>query len=73
MTHGLAQFRASELVGKARSALELMEASPDGDAGFDAIHEALRIALENQMMIAETLDLIKKEFDKFEAGLDKIL
>ena len=30
-------------------------------------------ALENQMKIAETLDLIKQEFDKFEEGLNKIL
>lgn len=73
MTHGLAQFRASELVDKARGALELMETASDGEAALDAVHESLRVALENQMKIAETLDLIKKEFDKFEAGLDQIL
>lgn len=73
MTHGLAHFRSGELVEKARGALELMEAASEGEAGLDAVQESLRVVLENQMKIAETLDLIKKEFDKFEAGLDQIL
>lgn len=83
--HGLTKFDAKALVDKAQSALELLESTrdggkPDGDnpdgneaAGADAMHETLRVVLENQMRIAETLDLIKKEFDKFEEGLGKIL
>ena len=73
MTHGLTQFKASEIIEKARGVLELMDRHVDGDAGADARHEGLRVALENQMKIAETLDLIKQEFDKFEEGLNKIL
>ena len=73
MTHGLAQFRANELADKARSVLDLLDKNLDGEGALDAVHEGLRVALENQMKIAETLDLIKQEFDKFEAGLDKIL
>ena len=73
MTHGLAQFQADEIIDKARGVLDLMDKARDGDAAIDAIHEGLRTALENQMKIAETLDLIKKEFDKFEEGLSKIL
>lgn len=73
MTHGLAHFRASEITEKARGVLDLLDKNQDGDGGLDAVHEGLRIALENQMKIAETLDLIKQEFDKFEEGLNKIL
>ena len=73
MTHGLAHFRADEIIEKARGALDLMERAADGEAAVDALHEVTRVVLENQMKIAETLDLIKKEFDKFEEGLDKIL
>ena len=73
MTHGLAQFRASEIAEKARGVLDLLDQNQDGDGALDAVHEGLRVALENQMKIVETLDLIKQEFDKFEAGLDKIL
>ena len=72
MTHGLAHFRANEIIEKARGVLDLMDKALEGDAAIDAVHEGLRAALENQMKIAETLDLIKKEFDKFEEGLDKI-
>ncbi len=73
MTHGLAHFRASELSDKARGVLDLLDDNQDGDGALDAINEGLRVALENQMKIVETLDLIKQEFDKFEAGLNKIL
>ena len=73
MTHGLARFRANELADKARSVLDLLDKNLEGESALDAVYEGLRVALENQMKIAETLDLIKQEFDKFEAGLDKIL
>ena len=73
MTHGLAQFRAADIAEKARGVLDLLDRNEIGDAAIDAIHEGLRVTLENQVKIAETLDLIKQEFDKFEAGLDKIL
>lgn len=75
MAHGLNKFDAQELIDKARGALQLIDKTPEqgDDASLDAAHETLRVVLENQMRIAETLDLIKKEFDKFEEGLGKIL
>lgn len=75
MAHGLTHFKVVEIVDKAQSALQLLDSNATGDeaASVDAAHEALKIALENQVTIAETLDLIKIEFDKFEAGLSKIL
>lgn len=73
MTHGLTQFRANEISEKARGVLDLLDRNEEGESAIDAIHEGLKLTLENQIKIAETLDLIKQEFDKFEAGLDKIL
>ena len=75
MAHGLAKFDAKDLIDKARSASSLIDGSlePDKDLDADALVEILKITLENQIKIAETLDLIKQEFDKFEEGLSKIL
>lgn len=75
MSHGLAPFKARELIHKAEGALKLLESALENgtDSHHDATHEVLRVVLENQMKIVETLDLIKAEFDKFEEGLGKIL
>ena len=73
--HGLTQFKSSELIEQARQALEVIEtaSSKDMEMYADAAHEALKVALENQIRIAETLEKIKLEFDKFEDGINKIL
>ena len=73
--HGLTLFKSSELIDQARQAIEVIETSAGKDVEVyaDAAHEALRIALENQIKIAETLEKIKLEFDKFEDGINKIL
>lgn len=75
MAHGLAKFKAQDLIDKARSAASLLDASLEQhhELNADALVESLKIALENQVEIAGTLDLIKQEFDKFEEGLSKIL
>ena len=75
MPHGLTYFNAQELVDKAQGALKLIDSTLESgqDASFEATQETLRVVIENQMRIAETLDLIKQEFDKFEEGLGKIL
>ena len=75
MAHGLAKFKAQELIDKAQSATSLIDGSLEQhqELNADALVEILKIALENQVKIAETLDLIKQEFDKFEEGINKIL
>ena len=75
MAHGLAKFSAQDLIERAQSAASLIDASlePREDLSADALVEILKIALENQITIAETLGLIKQEFDKFEEGINKIL
>lgn len=75
MTHGLTTFQASAIIEQARDALELIEGSlgKTGAEYADAAQEAMRVALENQIRIAETLEKIKIEFDKFEDGINKIL
>lgn len=75
MAHGLAFFKARELVDKAEGALKLIDVDHGGDDGgqVEAAQEVLRVVLENQIRIAETLELIKQEFDKFEEGIGKIL
>ena len=73
--HGLTQFKSSEIIEAARQALEVIDTAPQKDieAYADAAHESLKVALENQIKIAEVLEKIKMEFDKFEDGLNKIL
>ena len=73
--HGLTSFKSSELIEQARQALDLIDNSMGkNNADYaDAAQEAMRVALENQIKIAETLEKIKIEFDKFENGLNKIL
>ena len=73
--HGLTMFKASEIIEQARQGVELIDTSEGADvpALLEATHEALRLALANQVRIAETLEKIKMEFDKFEDGLGKIL
>ena len=75
MTHGLTSFKASDIIEQARDALELIDGSmgKSGADYADAAQEAMRVALENQIRIAETLEKVKIEFDKFEEGLSKIL
>jgi hypothetical protein len=73
--HGLTAFKSSEIIEQARQALEVIEQAPERDveAYADASVEAVKIALENQIRIADVLEKIKIEFDKFEDGLSKIL
>lgn len=73
--HGLTLFKASEIIEQARQGIELIDGSEGADvpALLEAAQEALRLTLENQVRIAETLEKIKIEFDKFEDGLGKIL
>ena len=71
----LTQFKSSELIEQARQALEVIEAASgrDMEVYADAVHEALKVTLENQIKIVDTLERIKLEFDKFEDGINKIL
>ena len=73
--HGLTQFKSSELIEQARQAIKVIETSSgkDVEAYADAAHEALKVAIENQIKIAETLEKIKLEIDQFEDGINKIL
>jgi hypothetical protein len=76
VAHGLTKFVAQDLIKSATSAKQLLEevttGAPDRNHA-DALQEAVQVALENQIKIAETLDLIKTEFDKFEDGLSRIM